>query len=402
MTGDDFGTAFVRLGLSIGQHFTGYVDAYYGPDEIAQEISAGGKTSLIDLEGLADRLAKAVATDPTIQPARREFLLGELEAMRTTLRILKGESLGIVEEVSRLYGVEPAWVSETTFAEAHRALASILPGDAPLSERVQAFRENMRVPIQVALSVINRLAADLRGRTHAQFRLPEHESCEFMLVREKPWRAYNWYLGGGKSRVEFNQDRPIQIGQLPYILAHEAYAGHHTEHAIKEERLYRTEGRLEHAILLSNTPSCLVSEGIAQNALEVLADREAIVGMYRDILRASGLPEEEAQRLHDVVLASRPLAKVSDNQLLLLHGQGAPDDEVIDYGTRYALTTEDLERQSMQFLKDPLWRSYGFNYTLGREIVEAYLSASTDRLDAFSRLLQDPLTPRQVTSTATQ
>ena len=145
------------------------------------------------------------------------------------------------------------------------------------------------MPIQVAPSVINRLAADLRGRTHAQFRLPEHETCEFMLVREKPWRAYNWYLGGAKSRVEFNEDHPIQVGQLPYILAHEAYPGHHTEHAIKEETLYRTEGRLEHAILLSNTPSCLVNEGIAQNALEILADREAILGMYRDILPCLGI-----------------------------------------------------------------------------------------------------------------
>lgn len=402
MPGDDVGTAFVRLGLSIDQHFTGYVDAYYGPDEIAQEISAGGKTSLVDLAGLADRLVEAVATDLTIQPARQEYLLGELEAMRTTLRILKGDSPGIVEEVRRLYGVEPTWVSEATFAEAHRALASILPGDAPLSERVQAFRENMRVPIQVAPSVINRLAADLRGRTHAQFRLPQHETCEFMLVREKPWRAYNWYLGGAKSRVEFNEDHPIQVGQLPYILAHEAYPGHHTEHAIKEEVLYRTEGRLEHAILLSNTPSCLVNEGIAQNALEILADREAIVGMYRDILRASGLPEEEAERLHDVVLAWHPLAKVSDNQLLLLHGQGVPDAEVIAYGMRHGLTTESLERRVMKFKKDPLWRSYGFNYTLGHDIVKAFLSAATDKSAAFARLLRDPMTPGQVASSATQ
>jgi hypothetical protein len=223
-----------------------------------------------------------------------------------------------------------------------------------------------------------------------------------MLVREKPWGAYNWYLGGAKSRVEFNEDRPIQVGQLPYTLAHEAYAGHHTEHAIKEETLYRTEGRLEHAILLSNTPSCLVNEGIAQNALEVLADREAIVGMYRDILRASGLPEEEAQRLHDVVLASRPLAKVSDNQLLLLHGQGVPDTEVIAYGVRHGLTTVSLERQVMKFKKDPLWRSYGFNYTLGHDIVKAFLSAATDKSAAFACLLRDPMTPGQVASSATQ
>ena len=43
MPGDDVGTAFVRLGLSIDQHFTGYVDAYYGPDEIAPRDQGGGQ-----------------------------------------------------------------------------------------------------------------------------------------------------------------------------------------------------------------------------------------------------------------------------------------------------------------------------------------------------------------------
>ena len=138
------------------------------------------------------------------------------------------------------------------------------------------------------------------------------------------------------------------------------------------------------------------------NALEAIMEPEEIVAIYRDILKEAGIPVQEAPRVREFVLAERPLGKGSDNQLLLLHRDGAPDEEVITYGIRYGLSTDELERQSMEFLKDPLWRSYGFNYTLGRQIVESYLSASTDKLEAFSRLLQRPLTPGLVVAATTQ
>ena len=402
MSTEDIATEFVRMGLAINEHFPGYVDSYYGPHEIAQAIQDEGKRSLTDLEALANDFAYAITSNPSVQPDRREYLLSELAAMHTTLRILQGESPGIIEEVRRLYGVTPDWVEESSFAEAHQALAAILPGTDPVSERVRVFREKMRIPVQVAAPIIMRLGATLQERVRARFPLPSQENCEFAFVREKPWLAYNWYFGASTSRIDFNEDRPIFIHQLPYVVAHESYPGHHTEHAIKEEKLYRKEGRLEHAILLNNTPSALVSEGIAMNALEAIMEPEEIVAIYRDILKEAGIPVQEAPRVREFVLAQRPLGKVSDNQLLLLHRDGAPDEEVIAYGIRYGLSTDELERQSMEFLKDPLWRSYGFNYTLGRQIVESYLSASTDRLEAFSRLLQSPLTPGQVVAATTQ
>jgi hypothetical protein len=101
MAVDEIGTAFVRLGLSIGRHVPGYVDSYYGPDAIAQAVEAEGEVPLPRLEALADRLAAEVAADPAIEPARREYLLGEIAAMHTTLRLLQGDSPGIIEEVRR-------------------------------------------------------------------------------------------------------------------------------------------------------------------------------------------------------------------------------------------------------------------------------------------------------------
>jgi hypothetical protein len=266
----------------------------------------------------------------------------------------------------------------------------------PLPERVPPFRERLRLTAQAAAPIIGRLGAEFRERSRARFDLPPEEDCTFSFVRDQPWTAYNWYDGTSKSRIEFDEDHPIYIHQLPEIVAHEAYPGHHTEHALKEAKLYRGRGRLEHAVILNNMPSSLISEGIAENALSVITEADELIACYRDILDAVGLPREEAARVYEFVMATRPLARVADNQLLLLHGEGASDEEVVAYGVRYGLSTEEDQRRLLRFHKDPLWRSYGFNYSLGRDVVEAYLSASPDRTGAFARLLQEPMTPGQV------
>ncbi len=41
-----------------------------------------------------------------------------------------------------------------------------------------------------------------------------------------------------KSRIEINLDFQMEMWDIPTTMAHEAYPGHHTEHAIKEEKLY--------------------------------------------------------------------------------------------------------------------------------------------------------------------
>ena len=55
-------------------------------------------------------------------------------------------------------------------------------------------------------------------------------------------------------------------------LAHEGYPGHHTEHALRENRQYRAHGQGEYAIQLINTPESLISEAIATCARGLIFD----------------------------------------------------------------------------------------------------------------------------------
>ncbi len=389
----DAPAAYVRLGLLINQHFPGYVDGYFGPAELRTAVEAEGKLPLEDLEALEQSTRETVTADSSMPADRREFLSAELGAMRTTLQILRGDSPEIADEVQSLYGVRPEWVDERIFNEAHHVLNAILPGSEPLSRRVMEFRERGRVPGEVAAPIIRKLADILRQKTRARFNLPDEEDCAVTFVYNQPWAAYNWYLGGMRSRIEFNQDIPPWLLSLPYTVAHETYPGHHTEHALKEQHLYRHEQRLEHAILLNNTPSALISEGIATNALEAIAAPDEIAAMLVDCYEAAGLPPGEALRAKDFREAARPLGKVIDNQILLFHRNHLPEDELVAYGLRYALSDEKLERKGLEFIKDPLWRSYHFNYTLGGGLVSAFMDAGADRSKAFARLLCEPFTP---------
>jgi hypothetical protein len=387
---------FIQLAFWIDRHFPGYVDAYYGPPELRDRATTGAPPPLRALEDFAVSLGSSISSDPDLSVDRRAYLEEELRAMRTTIQILAGNAPTIVDEVEMLYGVTPRWVEEVVFDEAHRVLDDILPGTEPLAARVRAFRERSRISVEVAVSTIRQLVEGFRGRTDRLFGLPPSESCEISTVTDKPWRAYNWYLGEGRSRIEFNLDHPMEMWEIPTAVAHETYPGHHTERAIKEDRLYVREGRLEHSIALSNTPSALISEGIAANALLVVASEDEIAATVADCYREAGLPRWDAVRAMAFAAANRKLESVLDNQSLLLYRDHAPEDEMVAYGMRHALTTVEDEARTLRFLKDPLSRSYTYNYTLGRELIAAFLDQAADRQRAFRRLLSEPLTSAQI------
>jgi hypothetical protein len=396
MSGSNAPTEYIQLAFMLDRHFPGYIDAYFGPPELKTQALAGGIPQFRALEDLAASFGQSLSTGPDLTPDRHAFLEEELRAMRTTLQILQGNPPDIIDEVRLLYGVTPAWVEESVFETAHSMLNQILPGSEPLPERVQAFRDRSRVPAEVAVSILRQLVEDFRGRTRRLFGLPPDERCEISTVKDQPWQAYNWYLGERKSRIELNLDHPMEMWNIPSIAAHEAYPGHHTEFAIKENRLYLGEGRLEHSIHLNNTPSALISEGIAKNALMAVASAAETADLYLDCYARAGLPRQDAVRAAAFFEANRRLESVTDNQVLMLYHQHAPEDEVVGYGMRYSLTTAEDEARFLRFYKDPLSRSYTYNYTLGRELIAAFLDRAADRQRAFQRLLSEPLTPAQL------
>jgi hypothetical protein len=397
MTNDqDLGEEFSKLALAINQHMPGYVDSYFGPDEWMAQAKQAGKLSLPELTKKADQLAMDISHADELDSQRRDFLARQVMAMQMSLRLLSGEKISLVEEVKGLYDVQPEWKDESNFEEAHKEWDKALPPGDSLVERLQAWYRSLEIPIEKVQEILPFIIKRLRELTHQKFGLPNGENFALKFVSDQPWSAYNWYLGGFQSRIEFNTDLPTKVNALAGLIAHEGYPGHHTELSIKEEKLIRNKNYYEHTLTLINSPACVIAEGIATTALETVLTEAELEDWYREeILPLAGMTHIDAKRLIEIGNASRKLAALTGNAAFMLHDQQKSEDEISQYVQKYGLRTEKEARQTIKFISDPLYRSYTFTYHIGYDLLEE-LFAHGDREAYFKRLLEEPVTPNQV------
>ncbi|ONM50774.1 DUF885 domain-containing protein [Nocardia donostiensis] len=388
-------TDYLRLGLAFDRLESGFVDAYTGDPALRREVANAPAPQPRDL---AKRAAELRAELPSAGLAgeRTEFLDVHLRAMECSGRKFAGDDIGFVDEVRAYFDVDIAPGNTDDYRDAHRKMDEVLAGDGPLAERVAAHRKADEIPPERLSACVEAFSGALRELVRARYPLPDHEHVTYEVVGDKPWSGFNYYLGNYRSTVAINSDLRQHMANLPRLIAHEAYPGHHTEHCRKEAGLVAA-GQAEQTLFLVNTPQCLMAEGLADLALR------SIVGpgwgrwaqeIYADLgLRFDG---ERAERLAE---ASAQLLGVRQDAALLLHDQHRDPDEVAAFLERWNLTTPDRARQSLRFLSSPLWRAYISTYVEGYRLLGGWLDRAPDddeRADRFRRLLDEPLVPSAV------
>lgn len=384
---DEIARSYIRLAHAVERHSQGYIDGYFGPPELANVP----ERPLDELAREAEQLAAAVAGLEHAE--RRTFLGAQVGAMQTSIALLRGEPVPYADEVRQLYNIEPTRVPEHEFDQAIATINDLLPGQGAVAEREQSFRARFAISPERMQALFDRIVAELGRRTRALFSLPDNESFEVQFVQNQPWSGYNWYLGDNRSRIDINTDLPKYLTDLPDLIAHEAYPGHHTEHAIKDQRLYREQGRGEHAILLINAPECVISEGIATRALRtVMGERELRDWLVEDLAPAAGCPSADVDAMLALQHARRNMRTVTQNAALMLHEDGASQQEVSAYLQRYQLCTPAEARKLIEFITHPNFRSYIFTYTRGGLLLDQ-LFARGEPQRWFARLLAEPVTP---------
>ncbi len=398
---DPLSVDYVALAFGIERHLPGYVDAYLGPPPAREAALAAPPPEPERLVDAARTLAMRIA-EADIPETRVGYLTAQVEAMLTTCRQLAGDIIPYPEEVHRLFDIDAERTPEATLDDAMASLDDLVPGTGPLRERMIAWRHGLEVSPASARAIIDAVMPELRARTSELVDLPDGESVEIRFVDDKPWRGYNWYLGGARSRVEVNTDLPIHAHTLVDLICHEAYPGHHTEHALKE-RLYREEGYGEHAIQLINTPECVISEGIATSAAAAIFAGDELARFEEEqVYPMTGIDPGIAPRtIKQIARAEAQLQAARANAALLLHADGRSEDEVVDYLQQYRLRSEPEARQDLRFLADPLWRAYTFTYHVGRALLGRWLDGAPtvpERVARFHTLLTDQVYPSQIRS----
>ena len=392
----DIAREYVLLGLRFDRLSEGFVDAFTGDPALRRQVEDEARPLPVALAAQARSLLAELPSSG-LGEDRIAFLRAQLTGLECSARKLAGQDVTFVDEVEAYFGVRIGLGDEEDYAAAHARLDALLPGQGSLAERYAAYRSADECPPDRLEAIVRDLSGALREVVRTGYGLPPDETVEYQIVTDEPWSGFNYYLGRYRSRVAINADLPHRLSQLPHLVAHESYPGHHTEHCRKERGLVGAGGRVEHTVFLVNTPECLVAEGLAD--LGIPATIGAGWGPWAQELYADlRLPFDGAlaERITDAV---HGLDRARQDAALLLHDRGASPDEVVAYLCRWMLVPEKRARQALRFLSHPLWRAYTSTYVEGYRLLSRWLEARPAGQpvgERFVRLLDEPLTPSRL------
>ncbi|MEZ0359250.1 DUF885 domain-containing protein [Mycobacterium sp. SA01] len=388
---------YLTLGLRFDRIEEGYVDSFTGDPELRRAVAGEPAPEPAELARQADRLLTelpAVARVDGFTDQRADFIGAHLRALQFSARKFAGEEVGFVDEVRNYFDVEISRGDPERYRAAHARIDEVLGGSGPLADRMEAHRRSDEIPPERLEECIHAFSSALRDTVRATYPLPDAETIVYEVVTDKPWSGFNYYNGNYTSTVAVNADLKQQMANLPRLVAHESYPGHHTEHCRKEAGLVAGQDQQEQTIFLVNTPQCLMAEGLADLALY------AAVGpgwgswagdIYADLgLRFDG---ERAEALSEATAA---LADVRQDAALMLHDEHRDVDDVVAFLQRWLLVDDTRARQMLRFLSSPLWRAYTSTYVEGYRLLRGWLDdrpAGVGLTERFGRLLDEPLIP---------
>lgn len=398
---DPIANRYVVLALQMGHHDPGYVDAWYGPDSLktiadADTIPLERIGAVADsLLGLLDGPVPAYADSLVVM--RHRYLRTQLGALRAKARMLAGERFSFDDEAEALYSVRPPELTDAHFDSLLARLDSLLPGDAPLDVRYQAFRATVEIPTELVDTVFKAAIAACRARTVAMMPLPPGERFDLEYVTGTSWNAYNWYQGGYRSLIQVNLDFPISVDRAVDLACHEGYPGHHVYNASLEQNLVRGRGWVELSVYPLFSPQSLIAEGTANYGVDIAFPGDSRTVFERDTLfPLAGIDPALAERnaaVRDVMVALNH----ARNEVARRYLDGRIDSaEAVDAMTRYWLQSPEQGAKTLRFIDQ--YRSYVINYNLGRDLAEAWVvreggDDEAGRWAAFRQLLSTPRLP---------
>jgi len=394
---------YVYLVLSVGQHDNSYVDAYYGPIQILEQVKKENKP-LIDIKSIGDEtISKLQSLDikgvDELILLRYQYLLKQLQSLVARVEMLQGKVFSFDEEAKALYDVLPPKYTEDHFKNITSEIDNILPGKGTVSERYEQFKKEFIIPKDKLDTIFKAAINECRDRTKKYIQLPENENFIVEYVNDKPWSGYNWYKGNNFSLIQVNTDLPIYIDRAIDLAAHEGYPGHHVYNSLLETILYRKYGWIESSVYALFSPQSLIAEGTANFGIEVAFPGEDRINFEKDVLFPLASMDvnkvDVYYKIHNLFLK----LAYAGNEAARGYLDGKLNrEQAIEWLVKYALMSPDRARQRTHFFDT--YRSYVINYNLGQDLVKQYIEkrgGNSDnpqkRWEEFSKLISSPRLP---------
>jgi hypothetical protein len=400
---DSIARDYVKLQLAIGEKEEGYVDAYYGPAQWQAEaklaprplpeLAARAGVLSVRLRSLSDARLDAM------ERRRRDFLLAQLEAASTRLRMMQGEKLAFADEAEGLFGVRPELKPLSAYDPVLARVDRLVPGKGPLDERVGAFQARFEIPRERLDAVMRAAIDECRRRTVRYIPLPAKERFTLEFVTGKSWGGYNWYKGDSNSLIQVNTDHPVRISRAVDLGCHEGYPGHHVYNLLLEENLAKARGWVEFTLYPLYSPQSFIAEGSANYGKDLAFPRGERLRFETAVLYPlAGLPTRDAAAYAQLEEAIQALAGARFT-IARDYLEGRIDRaRAVELARKYQLLSKARAEQSVAFTDQ--YRSYVINYGLGMETVRSAVErAGPDqgaRWAAMAKLLSEPTLPRDL------
>jgi hypothetical protein len=398
---------YVKLVLAVGQHDADYVDAFYGPQQWRKDAETN-KRALPAIDADAAALESDIAaafgavrptkTESELWALRQQYLQRQVAALRARVAMLQGKKMTFDDESRALYDAVAPVKSEAEFGAVLKELDARLPGDGPLIDRYDRYKEGFVIPKARLDRVFQEAIRGCRQRM-SFVDLPPNERFTVEYVTGKSWSGYNYYQGNFRSVIQINTDLPIYIDRALDLACHEGYPGHHVYNALLEKNLVVDRGWVEYTVYPLFSPQSLIAEGTANYGIEVAFPLPDRLRFEQDVLfPLAGLDPTKAGEYYQV-LALVDRLSYAGNEAARRYINGEFNREgAVAWLEKYAMYTRPRAEQRVRFIDQ--YRSYVINYNLGKDLVRAYIERKMGgdrtpqrRWREFTALLSSPRLP---------
>ncbi|PWW31298.1 hypothetical protein DFO73_102294 [Cytobacillus oceanisediminis] len=301
---------------------------------------------------------------------RRNYMQQQIGSLLTLARWRSGEEIPFRENVRALLYVNENPFSEAERKELHHRLESLLIQrgfSGTLEEKVKKWEQAQHVPSQQVESVLKDLLSQGKERV-VQKMFKEMEGVEVtpVVVTGVPYSAYCDYVGG---RMYINGDLSYTYESLKHLVTHESFPGHTTHMKIRELGVQSGDIPLDAGLVITNTASSSVFEGIGDNGIDFIDWTDSlddeIYKVYQEIKAISGMSAAH-----------------------MIHAEGKSDEEVLVFLRDFAFGEENWIQSRLRFFKHTLRAPFIYSYWRGNEAVkEIYNRLPEDRKLTFYEFL---------------
>jgi hypothetical protein len=400
-TVQDVAERYTRLVLAIGVHDASYVDAYYGPAQLQQDVTkahAGLPAIRAEVALALQELAPQKGADAD-EALRVVFLRKQLQSMLTRIDMLSGKKFKFDEETAQLYDAVSPHHDRAHYLRIVKQIDKLLPGKGSVSARLVAFRSRFAIPKDKLKPVFDAAIKACRERSAKYITLPANENFVLEFVTNKPWSGYNWYKGDAQSLIQINTEFPIYVDRAVDLGCHEGYPGHHAYNALLEKALVRDKKWTEFSVYPLYSPMSLIAEGSANYGIDMAFDDAERLAFEKTVLfPIAGIDPALAAQYASLRKLTAKLS-YADNDAAMHYLEGSwTKEQTIEWLTNVQLYPPEKAAQRVSFYDAN--RGYVINYNLGADLVKAWVArqvtakdpeqARAQRWAAFKQLLSSP------------